>query len=186
MVNSLALKFTLSFIHPFLLVAFLNSHLAAQAIGELAEMNRLEKQADELIAQADPEGAAQAIGKAAMMADILTQTAQEQSTRSVFKAAALQYRAQERGLRALALFERTGANPPAPDGVCHYLIQANTKLLDSKTLLEQTSHVFEEGMQTRRDNLVQRNEEWKNIFQGLQRDFECPNVLGTLPSGEDP
>ena len=186
MAASLVFKLTFCFIPLFLLVAFFNSHLAAQAIGELAEMNRLEKQADELIAQVDPEGAAQAIGKAAMMADILGQTAENKPTRSIFQAAALQYRAQERGLRALALFERAGGTPPAPAGVCHYLIQANAKLLDSKTLLEQTSHVFEEGMQTRRDNLVQRNEEWKNIFQGLQQDFECQNVLDAQPSGVNP
>ena len=183
---SLVLKLTLCFIHLFILVAFFKSHLAAQAIGELAEMNRLEEQADALIAQADPEGAAQAIGKAAMMADILAQTAQNPLARSVFQAASLQYRAQERGLRALALFERTGGTPPAPAGVCHYLFQANTKLQDSKALLEQTSHVFEKEMQIRRDSLIQRNEEWKNLFQGLQQDFGCQNVLGLTPREEPP
>lgn len=170
----------------FILMAFSNMHLAAQAIGELAEMDRLEQRADELAAQTDPEGAAQAIGKAAMMADILAKSAQEESARAVFHAASLQYRAQERGLRALALFERTGGTPPAPAGVCHYLFQANTKLQESKILLERTSHFFQKEIQTRRDDLVQQNEEWKNLFQGLQQDFECSKDLGLPPSEEDP
>ena len=49
----------------------------AQVVGKLGEMDRLEQQADDLAAQADPEGAALAIGKAAMMADLLTTESQK-------------------------------------------------------------------------------------------------------------
>lgn len=38
---------------------------AAQVMGNLAEMDRLEQRAEELAVQADPEGASQAMGKAA-------------------------------------------------------------------------------------------------------------------------
>lgn len=67
----------------------------AQVIGELAELDRLEQRADELAAQADPEGAAQASGKAAMMADILTKEAKDPYTQNTFQAASFHYRAQE-------------------------------------------------------------------------------------------
>jgi len=56
----------------------------AQVVGKLGEMDRLEQQADDLAAQADPEGAALAIGKAAMMADLLTTESQKPAAREVF------------------------------------------------------------------------------------------------------
>jgi hypothetical protein len=108
-------------------------------------MDRLEQQADDLAAQADPEGAALAIGKAAMMADILTTESQKPATGEIFQAASLLYRAQELGLRALALFERTGGTSPAPAGVCQYLSQGHKKLADSKDLLERTPSVSPDG-----------------------------------------
>ncbi|MGD9851509.1 MAG: hypothetical protein AB7T38_09595 [Nitrospirales bacterium] len=146
----------------------------AQVIGEQAEMDRLDQRADELAAQADPEGAAQASGKAAMMADILTKSAQDPSTQSTFQGASLQYRAQERGLRALALFERAGGTPPAPPGVCHYLHQATTKLSEAKTLLQHNSTISQNEITTRRNYLLKKNEEWEHIFMGLHEDFACP------------
>lgn len=148
--------------------------IRAQVIGELAEMDRLEQRADELAAQADPEGAAQASGKAAMMADILTKSAPDPSTQSTFQGASLQYRAQERGLRALALFERAGGTPPAPPGVCHYLHQATTKLSEAEPLLQSTPSPSQLEIATRRTHLLKKNEEWKNIFKGILEDFACP------------
>ncbi|MDR4496171.1 MAG: hypothetical protein AB7P17_00525 [Nitrospirales bacterium] len=146
----------------------------AQVIGELAEMDRLGQRADELAAQADPEGAAQASGKAAMMADILTKNAPDPSTQNTYQAASLQYRAQERGLRALALFERAGGLPPAPPGVCHYLLQATTKLSESKTLLLHLPNQSQQELPSRQNHLLKKNEEWEAIFKGLHEDFACP------------
>ena len=146
----------------------------AQVIGELAEMDRLEQRADELAAQADPEGAAQASGKAAMMADILTKETKDPYTQNTFQAASLHYRAQERGLRALALFERAGGTPPAPPGVCHYLHQSVTKLSESKTLLQHPPNNSPIEITSRRNHLLQKNAEWTAIFNGLHEDFACP------------
>jgi hypothetical protein len=168
----LKLAFSMAILYTFSLLG--DNRTAAQGTGNLAEMDRLEQRADELAAQADPEGAAQTIGKAAMMADILMLPTQEPSTQAVFQAASMQYRAQERGLRALALFERAGGHPPAPAGVCHYLSQALTKLQESQTFLEQVVESSDEEIKSRRDKLVQGNQEWKTIFEGLQEDFECP------------
>ena len=149
----------------------------AQVVGKLGEMDRLEQQADDLAAQADPEGAALAIGKAAMMADLLTTESQKPAAREVFQAASLLYRAQELGFRALALFERTGGTPPAPAGVCQYLLQGHQKLADSKDQLERMTSVSPEEIKVRRENLLQKNEEWENLLLGLHQDFACSDTL---------
>jgi len=149
----------------------------AQVVGKLGEMDRLEQQADDLAAQADPEGAALAIGKAAMMADLLTTESQKLAAGEIFQAASLLYRAQELGFRALALFERTGGTPPAPAGVCQYLFQGHQKLADSKNLLGRTPSVSPEEIKVRREKLLQKNEEWENLFLGLHKDFACSDTL---------
>ena len=155
----------------------LMTHLSfAQVVGKVGEMDRLEQQADNLAAQADPEGAALAIGKAAMMADLLKTESQKPSTGRIFHAASLLYRAQELGFRALALFERTGGTPPAPVGVCQYLFQGHQKLDGSKNLLDRTSPVFPEEIKVRREKLLQNNEEWKNLLLGLHNDFACSDT----------
>ena len=171
------MKLTLSiFLIPIL--GFITStHSPAQRIGEQAEMDRLEQQADDLAAQADPEGAALAIGKAAMMADLLTTESKKPATGEIFQAASLLFRAQEFGFRALALFERTGGIPPAPAGVCQYLFQGHKKLADSKDLLERTTSVSPEEIKVRREKLLQKNEEWANLLLGLHQDFACPATL---------
>jgi hypothetical protein len=145
----------------------------AQVVGKLGEMDRLEQQADDLAAQADPEGAALAIGKASMMADLLTTESQNPASGEIFHAASLLYRAQELGFRALALFERTGGTPPAPAGVCQYLLQGHQKLADSNDLLGRTPSVSPEAIKVRRKKLLQKNEEWENLLLGLHKDFGC-------------
>jgi hypothetical protein len=146
---------------------------AAQYIGKHAEMNRLEQQADDLAAQSDPEGAALAIGKAAMMAELLTQEAPTAPTKTIFQAASHLYRAQELGLRALALFQRTGGTPPPPAGVCQYLDQANLKLDDSKDFLENIPVTSPKEKTNGRDHFLKKTEDWESLLQGLQEDFEC-------------
>lgn len=160
-----------------LLEIFNHASSSAQRTGEYAEMDRLEQQADELAAQSDSEGAALAIGKAAMMADLLTNESQNSLAGEIFQAAGHLYRAQELGFRALALYERTGGTPPAPDGVCHYLFQGHQKLADSRNLLEHTPSVIPEGIKVRRYHLLQKNEEWGNLLLGLHKDFVCSDTL---------
>lgn len=169
--------------HPVLVIGFLmlavwceKEDSFAQVTGELAEMDRLEQRADELAAQADAEGAALAAGKAAMMADILTKETQEPSSQSLFRAASLLYRAQERGLRALALFERAGGTPPASAGVCHFLFQGEQKLRDSKDLLEKNPLVFQDDLQRRSRHVLGKIGDWELLFEGMNRDFLCPDT----------
>ena len=144
-----------------------------QGTGELAEMDRLVRQTNELAAEADPEGAAQAIGKAAMMADILTKQSSEPFTQSVFQAASRQYRAQERGLRALALYERGGGMPPAPAGICHALTQAVDQLRESKETLTRSPAPAQAEMAARQLALLTHNQEWEHLMKGLHEVVEC-------------
>ncbi|MEO6203410.1 MAG: hypothetical protein ABIU05_24560 [Nitrospirales bacterium] len=85
----------------------------AQVSGELGEMDRLEQQAEDAIANGDPEGAALSIGKAALMAKLLAQKEEYQQTRLLYQAAETLFRGQEQGYRTFALFERAGGQPPA-------------------------------------------------------------------------
>ena len=147
----------------------------AQRMGKQAEMDRLEQQADDLAAQQDPEGAASAIGKAAMMADLLTKDSQEPTAEQIFHGASHLFRAQELGLRALALFERTGGQPPAPAGVCHYLVQSTNKLQLAQTFLKSPLIIKQESLQERQKNLLNKNDEWKELLVGLHEDFACPH-----------
>ncbi len=149
----------------------------AQGIGEQAEMDRLEQQANDLAAQNDPEGAALAIGKAAMMADLLTKDSHKSAAEKIFQGTSYYFRGQELGLRALALFERTGGQPPAPAGVCHYIIQGNHKLQQAKQLLEETPVIHQEDLQKRQNDLFEKNEEWQKLLVALQQDFECSNTI---------
>ncbi len=159
-----------------LLLTFPHAQSFAQRVGEQAEMNRLEQQADDLSSQQDPEGAAQAIGKAAMMADLLTSESEVVPEREIFHAASLLYRAQELGYRALALFEQTGGAPPAPAGVCHYLIQATQKLNRSMKHLTENPVIPEGDRQSKHVQMVEKNTEWESLLQGLHEDFACPVV----------
>ena len=163
------------FLIPILGISFHTSS-SAQRIGEQAEMDRLEQQADDLAAQNDWEGAALAIGKAAMMADLLLKKAQESDATNIFQAASNLYRGQELGLRALALFEQAGGTPPASAGVCHYLAQGNQKLHHSKDLLENTTAFAQMKIKIRRKHLLDKTQEWEKLLQDLQEDFACPDL----------
>ena len=150
----------------------------AQVVGKLAEMDRQEQQAEDLAAQADPEGAALAIGKAAMMAELLTTESHKPAAGEIFQAASLFYRAQELGFRALALYERAGGTPPASAGVCQYFYQGHQKLADSKDLLKRIPPSgLPEEIKGRHDLLLQKNKEWDNLFRGLHKDFACSDTL---------
>ncbi len=139
-------------------------------------MHRLEQQADDLASQNDPEGAAQAIGKAAMMADILMSQSRVATDEKIYQAASFLYRAQELGFRALALFEQTGGTPPAPTGVCHYVIQGSKKLDRSMKLLTANPATPNEDLQIRHSHMVEKNSEWDDLLRGLHEDFACPIV----------
>src|SRR5512144_856880 len=80
-----------------------------QTIGDEAELERLRVKAEEAIASDDPEGAAMAMGRAAMMAKRLSVLHKNDgdSTR-LYQGAESLFRSQEHSYRAMALFRRAG------------------------------------------------------------------------------
>ena len=136
-------------------------------------MDRLEQQANDLVAQSDAEGAALAIGKAAMMAEILANDSQGKHRKSLYEGAALLYRGQEQGLRALALYERAGGQPPASAAVCQYLEEGTKKIWASNNLLEKISSIDKHYLQDRHEEFLRSNKEWKRFFQELYEDLAC-------------
>lgn len=171
--SQLGVKFVSCFGYVVILGLLLPGLSSAQGIGEQAEMDRLEQQADNLAAQNDPEGAALAIGKAAMMADLLTRDPKEPQGKAIYQAAAHLFRGQEFGLRALALFDRAGGQGPASAGVCQYLVQGHKKLQQAKTWLEEKFSSPMKDLQLRQTTLLKKNEEWENLLRDLHEDFVC-------------
>ena len=149
---------------------------SAQRIGKQAEMDRLELQGEDLATQADPEGAALAFGKAAMMAELLRRDSQEPAMQIILQATSYLFRAQEQSLRALALFELAGGIPPASSGVCQYLVQGTQKLHHSKNLLENTTAFTRMELNMKQSLLLEKTQEWENLVQGLHEDFGCPRL----------
>ena len=136
-------------------------------------MTRLEQQADDLIANGDPNGAALSIGKAAMMAGILARQEPEATLKSVYKGIEALFRTQENGYRAIALFEQAGGQPPAPNGACQLLTLAHQH---SRTAQKIFSN-FDSNIQSESTQFAQRyiplSQEWLEIIQELQTDFSC-------------
>ncbi len=172
------IKVALILLLPSFLGFFIPTCSSAQRIGNPAEMDRLEQQAEDLAAQSDPEGAALAIGKAAMMADLIAEHEMQLNKKTLFQSASHLYRAQELAFQALSLFERAGGQPPAPAGVCHYLIQGNHRLQKSSALLEAQFDVQEKSLLTRQADIHDKNSEWKVLLQELYQDLDCPESEG--------
>lgn len=145
----------------------------AQVAGELGGMDRLEQQAEDAIANGDPEGAALSIGKAALMAKILAQKEEDQQTRFLYQAAETLFRGQEHGYRAFALFERAGGQPPASKGVCQYLSHADEKVKQSQNDLKSLANFTNESLRDRQERHIGKTQEWERLRQGLQQDLSC-------------
>ena len=96
-----------------------------QTIGEEAELGRLQVKAEDAMASDDPEGAAMAMGRAAMMAKRLSLVTRNDGTSArLYQGAESLFRSQEHGYRAMALFRRAGGQLPASSGVCGSLALA--------------------------------------------------------------
>ncbi len=154
------------------LVLSLATISSAQHIGEQAEMTRLEHQANDLAAQDDPDGAALAIGKAAMMAKIITQQQGEPLIRSLFESVGKFFRGKEYAYRALAIFQQTGGQPPAPRGVCQFLEQAEELITQSHASLADITNL-KPPSDSHHQRYVSQLKQWRGILPELTRDLAC-------------
>ena len=147
--------------------------VAAQVIGNEAEMDRLRGKAEEAIGNDDPEGAAMNMGRAALMAKLLAKTYQaDGSAVRLFQGAETLFRSQEHGYRAMALFRRAGGQLPASSGVCGSLSFAQSSLQQALAMLND-----EDGARNPRAAKTTQFREaatdWRTAIDSLIADYQC-------------
>jgi len=149
------------------------SMVAAQVIGNEAEMDRLQGKAEEAMANEDPEGAAMNIGRAALMANVLAKTHQKDvSAVHLFQGAETLFRSQEHSYRAMALFRRAGGQLPASSGVCGSLSLAQQSLQQALTTLNDEKNT-PGPLTTKAAQLREAATDWVTVIDSLIADYQC-------------
>ncbi|MEO6544799.1 MAG: hypothetical protein ABIP05_12230 [Nitrospiraceae bacterium] len=147
--------------------------VAAQVIGNEAEMDRLQGKAEEAMANEDPEGAAMNIGRAALMAKMLAKSHKEDvSSVRLFQGAETLFRSQEHSYRAMALFRRAGGQLPASSGVCGSFSLAQQSLQQALATLNDEKNapgpVASKAIQLR-----EAATNWVTAIDSLIADYQC-------------
>jgi hypothetical protein len=152
-----------------------NARLAwTQTTGDEAELERLRVKAEEAIASDDPEGAAMAMGRAAMMAKRLSLVNQNDgSAARLFQGAESLFRSQEHGYRAMALFRRAGGQLPASSGVCGSLALAQGSV--QHALSDLSVEVPPPAPLVERVNRWRETaDDWVTVVAAMITDYQCP------------
>ena len=140
----------------------------AQATDAERELSRLQAQAEDAMAQGDPQGAAISIGRAALLASQLNKQEVPQTNQPPYRLMVNLFRTQEQVYRAIALFQQSGERIPVSSGICSLLSlgrQHATQALENRsaTAADQAVH----------DQLHQQTLEWLEIVQELQQEWDC-------------
>ena len=143
----------------------------AQLIGDDANLAHLEQQAEELIAQGDPHGAALSSGKAALLAAQIAKQTADQVNTHYYHAMSQLLRTQETVYRAVGLFQQSGERIPASSGVCD-LLTLGMQHNDEAQRVITTDSV---RSSTQNSTLQTRVREWMEIVQELQQEWDCGN-----------
>lgn len=147
--------------------------VAAQVIGNEAEMDRLRVKAEEAMANEDPEGAAMNMGRAALMAKLLAKIYQEDgSAVRLFQGAENLFRSQEHSYRAMALFRRAGGQLPASSGVCGSLSLAHSSLQQSLATLKSEDHA-PSPFATKAIQFREAATDWGTVIDSMIADYQC-------------
>ena len=147
--------------------------VAAQVIGNEAEMDRLQGKAEEAMANEDPEGAAMNMGRAALMAKFLAKAHQEDiSAVRLFQGAEPLFRSQEHSYRAMALFRRAGGQLPASSGVCGSLSLAQQSLQQALATLNDDNNT-PGPVATKATQLREAATDWVTVIDSLIGDYQC-------------
>ena len=94
----------------------------AQATNAERELSRLQAQAEDAMAQGDPQGAANSIGRAALLASQLDkQQVSDATPQPPYRLMVDLFRTQEQVYRAMALFQQSGERTPVSSGICSLL-----------------------------------------------------------------
>ncbi len=139
----------------------------AQFTDTPSNVTRLQRGAEEAMAGGDPHGAAIRIGKAALLASQLDRQGLSNTERPYWIMAGL-FRIQEHVYRAIALFQQNGAHIPASSAVCTLLALGRQRA----TRLQENSNANAMDTTPHR-TLHAQTEEWLEIAQELQQDWQC-------------
>lgn len=153
-----------------LLVLGLPFSTEAQVVGEEAELTRLRAKAEEAIANDDPDGAAMAMGRAALMAGQLAKRRTGEDAQ-LLKATEALFRSQEHVYRAMALFRRAGGQLPASSGVCGSLALAQTSLRHAVELAPKAS--LRDALYQEAARLRESAENWGTVVDSMIAEYQC-------------
>lgn len=131
------------------------------------ELSRLQAKAEDAMAQGDPQGAANNIGRAALLASQLDK--QSDATLPPYRIMVDLFRAQEQVYRAMALFQQSGERTPVSSGICSLLSlggQHAARALEHNTATPEGQALDEP--------LRRQIMEWLQIIQELQQEWDCP------------
>ena len=146
----------------------------AQTIGDEAELERLRVKAEEAIASDDPEGAAMAMGRAAMMAKRLSLVHRDDGVSvRLYQGAESLFRSQEHGYRAMALFRRAGGQLPASSGVCGSLALAQASIQHAMSDLS-GGEAPPAALMERVRRWREAADDWVTVVAAMITDYQCP------------
>jgi hypothetical protein len=145
-----------------------------QTIGDDAELERLRVKAEEAVASDDPEGAAMAMGRAALMAKRLSLLNRNDGVSArLYQGAESLFRSQEHGYRAMALFRRAGGQLPASSGVCGSLALAQGSVQHALGDLG-GDEPPPEPLQERAKRWRATADDWVTVVAAMITDYQCP------------
>ena len=130
------------------------------------ELSRLQAKAEDAMAQGDPQGAANNIGRAALLASQLDK--QSDATRPSYRLMVDLFRTQEQVYRAMALFQQSGERTPVSSGICSLLSLG--KQHATRALENHSANTTDQAVS---DQLHQQTTEWLEIVQELQQEWAC-------------
>ena len=149
--------------------------VVAQVMGDEAELERLRIKAEDAMANEDADGAAMAMGRAALMALHLAKRYTDEPRGRIFRGAEHLFRSQEHGYRALALFRRAGEQLPASSGVCGSLRLAHTEAEHSLQTLTAVLSAQDTDSQIagQAKDYRQTAQTWMTVLGSMHTDFQC-------------
>ena len=146
----------------------------AQTTGDEAELERLCVKAEEAISSDDPEGAAMAMGRAALMAKRLALLNKDDGVSvRLYQGAESLFRSQEHGYRAMALFRRAGGQLPASSGVCGSLALAQGSVQRALSDLS-GGDAPQAALNERAKRWRDTADDWVTVVAAMITEYQCP------------
>jgi len=143
-------------------------NILAMTEADYRTLNSYQEQAEQLMGQGDPNGAALTIGKAALLASQIIKGPPKGESGRLEDLLASFYRTQEHAYRAIALFQQSGSQPPASSGVCQTLAQSSTQYSRTTTILKSLP-----SREIVLPTLHQQLKEWEEMLREIEKDLGC-------------